>query len=152
VVWVVDSTRLQNDYKRFLNVNDHSQFVRQGMFLVGFPDECFPSAWLNSSVPVVFDFQGNEPGDNEKNIAKPLYCLFPNRIGGRAVLAIISRSDFINAILNGDLLVWADRLMKDILQVKQEKEDQIARQQRQQANINFERFSKAMRYKKSRRF
>jgi len=131
MVWVVDSTRLKNDYKRFLNVNNHSQLVQQGMFLVGFPDECFPAAWLNSSFPVIFDFQGT--GD----IAQPLYCLFPNRIGERAVLTRLSRHDLINAVLSGNLLVWADGLMTDILQVSKEKEDQIARQKQIQANVNF---------------
>jgi competence protein CoiA len=156
MIWVVNGARLKNDYKRFLNVNCHSRFVKQGMFLVGFPDECFPAAWLESSVPVVFDFQDNEPTDSYKNIEKSLYCLLPNRIGARAVLTVWARNVFLNTIINGDWSLWADRLMKDILQVKQEKEDQIVRQQRQQANIAFAKFTRRAApyrtYRKGRRF
>jgi len=154
MIWIVDGTRLKNDYKRFLqNVNSHSQFVQQGMFLVGSPGECFPSEWVTSSVPVVFDFQVT---NSEQNIEIPLYCLLPNRIGARAVLTIWARNVFLNTIINGDWPLWADRLMKDILQVKQEKEDQIARQQRQQANIAFTKFTRRpvqyRAYRRGRRF
>jgi len=58
MIWIVDGTRLKNDYNRFLlNTNSHSRFVKQGMFLVGSPSECFPLDWIACSVPVVFDFQ-----------------------------------------------------------------------------------------------
>jgi competence protein CoiA len=143
MIWVVDGTRLKNDYKRFLlNVNSHSQFVQQGRFLVGSPGECCPSDWINCSAPVVFDFQDYEPTNSDKNIEIPLYCLLPNRIGGRAVLTVWARQVFLNTIINGDWSLWADRLMKDIVQVKQEKEDQIARQQQLQENIAFTKFTR----------
>ncbi len=60
MVWVVDGTRLKRDYHRFLK--GKKIFVntkKQGYYFVDFPEECFPSAWLGSLVPVIFDFQRN---------------------------------------------------------------------------------------------
>jgi competence CoiA-like predicted nuclease len=55
MVWVVDGTRLKRDYSRFLKgKNDFRRTNNPGIFLVDFPDECFPSAWLGSSKPVIF--------------------------------------------------------------------------------------------------
>ena len=59
MVWVVDGTRLQRDYPRFNMGKDHLRRTPiQGYFLLAFPDECFPAMWLDSSVPVIFDFRG----------------------------------------------------------------------------------------------
>jgi competence CoiA-like predicted nuclease len=57
MVWIVDGTRLKRDYPRFLKGKNHFRRTnKQNIFIVDFPDECFPPAWLKSSVPVIFDF------------------------------------------------------------------------------------------------
>lgn len=78
MVWIVDGTRLKRDYPRFLKgKNDIRSKNEQGYFIVDFPDECFPSAWLGSLVPVIFDFRGMESLDDINDLRNNLYCLFP---------------------------------------------------------------------------
>src|SRR5246127_5414346 len=58
MVWVVDGNRLQRDYPRFnRGKKDLRPTKMPGYFLPSFPDECFPTMWLDSSVPVIFDFR-----------------------------------------------------------------------------------------------
>jgi len=94
MIWVVDGTRLQRDYPRFLKGKDGFRFGGiQGYFLLSFPEECFPKGWLNSSAPVIFDFQGSETSaDVQRNT---LWCLLPGRAGAYAVIVGISREQFV---------------------------------------------------------
>jgi hypothetical protein len=100
MVWVVDCTRLKNTYKRFLKMKNDCfrQSPVKDVFYVSWPDECFPKEWLNSSVPVVFDFLGmqspNEPNDPERN---SLWYLFPERAEGTTVIYKLSREYFIDS-------------------------------------------------------
>lgn len=151
MVWVVDGTRLRRDYPRFLKGKDYFQSVKQGIFQIDYPEEYFPSAWLDSSVPVIFDFRGLESINDRKDMRNPLYCLFPNRIGRFAILAEIPRKTFINTTINGEWLLRVSNFMDKISQVNKEWQNQIKKRQRQQDNINFERFSRVMRYQQSRR-
>lgn len=105
MVWVVDGTRLKRDYPRFLKEKDYLRKTnKQGYYFVDFPDECFPSAWLGSSVPVIFDFKGIESIDDLKDFRNYLYLLFPNENGRNSILVIISRNSFINNVISGDFL------------------------------------------------
>ena len=106
MVWVVDGTRLKRDYPRFLKGKDNiSPTGVNGSFFIDFPDEVFPSDWIESSVPVIFDFRGieeqKEPTDVIRNI---LWCLLPGRAERYAVLLTITRDDFITSILNNHQL------------------------------------------------
>lgn len=104
MVWVVDGTRLKRDYPRFLKGRGNFRRTnRQGYFFVDFPDECFPSAWLGSLVPVIFDFRGTDPMENPNDLRNHLYCLFPKQNKRETVLAIISRESFIDNAINGEL-------------------------------------------------
>lgn len=154
MVWVVDGTRLKKDYQRFFRWKEYFKPIRQGLFRIDYPDDCFPSAWLYSSVPVIFDFRGNASVDDTNNTEIFLYCLFPKRIGRYAVLAEIKRKTFINTVINGEWLLRTRNFMNDISQVNQEWQDQQARQKRQQDYINFEKFSRAVRsqQRRGRRF
>lgn len=103
IVWVVDGTRLKNDYKRFLKGQKiFRRTNKQGYFFVDFPDESFPTAWLGSSVPVIFDFLGTELINDHKDLKNHLYCLFPKRNERETILTIISRESFINNTINGE--------------------------------------------------
>jgi competence CoiA-like predicted nuclease len=66
VVWIVDGTRLKRDYPRFLKgrKNDFENTIfyntdNPNIFRFDLIDWCLPSAWLESSVPVIFDFLGH---------------------------------------------------------------------------------------------
>lgn len=154
MVWVVDGTRLKRDYQRFLKGEKHFKYIKPRVFHIDNPDECFPSAWLRSSVPVIFDFRGNLSIDDTNNVGNILYCLFPTRLGGHAVLAEITRSAFINTVINGKWISRTHNFMNEVRQVNQEWQDQQARLKRQQDYINFEKFSRAaVRYqRRGRRF
>jgi competence protein CoiA len=104
MVWIVDGTRLKFDYPRFVKGQRHFEPTDQkGIFHIASPDKCFPSAWLSSSVPVIFDFKGEGTLDDPLGLRAPLYCLFPIRIGPNAVLTKIPRSAFIKNTTNGEL-------------------------------------------------
>lgn len=96
MVWVVDGTRLERDYPRFLEGRKHFMTgYKPGFFLVNFPEECFPNAWIESSVVVIFDFQGTLPIDPQDGMRNTLWCLLPGRARRRAVMIGISRRDFV---------------------------------------------------------
>jgi len=108
IIWVVDGTRLKRDYPRFLKVRNNLRPTNlNGHFVCDFPEKYFPSAWLDSKVPVVFDFLGTESIDDadEIKIRNDLYCLFPERYHGKAMMANYSRESFIEKGVNGELSI-----------------------------------------------
>lgn len=103
LIWVIDGTRLKKDYSRFIKAKDNFRLTsKKGHFLVDFPDQCFPSAWVDSLVPVVFDFKGIEQINYANDWRYPLYLLFPRTESLETYVAIISRQSFINSVLTGD--------------------------------------------------
>lgn len=116
MVWVVDGTRLNRDYPRFLKGKEKFRSTnKQGHFLVDYIDECFPAAWIGSSVPVIFDFKGTETISDPKDWRNHLYYLYPKSNVRESVVAIISRQSLIQSIITGD-----------VFREKQEPEKQIA--------------------------
>jgi competence protein CoiA len=111
MVWVVDGTRLKGDYPRFLK-GKIRKTTKNGIYFVESSEKCFPSTWLESSVPVIFDFKGTEVVDL-KDLRNNLYCLFPiRRIERReAILVTISREDFIKSSTNGEWSLWVRNFM-----------------------------------------
>jgi competence protein CoiA len=150
MLWVVDGTRLKRDYSRFIKNKNYIHPIRHGIFKVEFPEECFPISWLGSSVLVIFDFRNDESVENNIEMKNNLYCLFPNRLGIYTILAVIPCETFINTIINDKWLLWTNSLTDKINQVNQEWQALKAKQQQIQANINFERSSRAYRYQKRR--
>ena len=97
MVWVVDGTRLKRDFPRFLkckmNRFENTIFYNTDnpkIFRVDLIDWCFPAAWLESTVPVIFDFRGDGSMDDSEGLRNTLYCLFP-QFGRYARVAEISR-------------------------------------------------------------
>jgi competence protein CoiA len=96
MVWVVDGTRLKKDYPRFLEGRKHIKTgYKNGFFLVHFPEECFPIAWVESSKVVIFDFKSTLPNEPQDEMRNTLWCLLPGRARNRAVMIGISRQDFV---------------------------------------------------------
>lgn len=113
MVWVVDGTRLKRDYPRFLKgINDVRRTNKPGYFLVDFLDECFPSNWIENSVPVIFDFKGMESIDNPNDLRNNLYCLLPKKNQRESVLVVLSREVFIKSSINGVLFKKQEDLPK----------------------------------------
>jgi competence protein CoiA len=104
MLWIIDGTRLKKDYPRFLKAKEHFRLTpKKNHFIVDFPDECFPSAWIGSSVPVIFDFKGVEKINYANDWRYPLYFLYPKSNTRETFVAMVSRHSFINSVITGEL-------------------------------------------------
>jgi competence protein CoiA len=105
MVWVVDGTRLKRDYPRLQKAIGSFRVTKtRGIYLVDFIDECFPSAWLGSSVPVIFDYKGTDVINDPSDLRNYLYCLYPKSNVRESVVEIISRQSFIQSVTTGNFL------------------------------------------------
>lgn len=102
MIWVVDGTRLENDYKRFDKNKDK---LKKSKEYTSYAEairieEIFPKAWTNSKVPIFFDFGINHFGKpNEDKCKNLLWCLFPKEKGcDSRVIMCISKKNFIKHI------------------------------------------------------
>ncbi len=138
MIWVVDGTRLKRDFPRFFKefwtddgICDVHETKNKDIYTVSFPEWCFPKNWVESTVPVVFDFFGDGSSQILENLEhinyeielselralrKPLYCLFPNNY-----FAVISRSSFFEACSNG---TWTKRVQDFLIKKAQERKIQ----------------------------
>lgn len=117
MVWVVDGTRLQRDYPRFSMGKDHLRRTPiQGYFLLAFPDECFPAMWLDSSVPVIFDFRGVDESQPPDVFRDTLWCLLPGRAEGSAVVVGMSREQFVKVAPSRPQLLEVQELLTGFVQ------------------------------------
>jgi hypothetical protein len=96
MVWVVDGSRLQRDYPRFNRGKDSFRRTNiGGHFFLACPDECFPAMWLDSSVPVIFDFRSVDQVQVSDIFREALWCLLPGRVEGSAIVVGMSREQFV---------------------------------------------------------
>ncbi len=135
MVWVVDCTRLKRDYPRFLKAKNNFQETESPKIFHVDAEECFPSAWLKSSKPVIFDFRGSEEINNPNDIRNNLYCLFPIKFGRYSVVVEITHTDFLIIVTNGDWLSFINEIM--------EYESERLKAIRQQQQSNYNRFIKS---------
>jgi competence protein CoiA len=102
MVWVIDGTRLKRDYPRFIKgLQSFRSTNKQGLFTVDLPDECFPSAWVDGLVHVVFDFKGLETITDPKDWRNFLFYLAPKTSGRESFVFILTRESFIDNINSG---------------------------------------------------
>jgi len=110
MVWVVDGTRLQRDFPRFQK--EFGNFIitkQQGVFFVNFPDEVFPKSWLNSSVPVIFDFCGISTTEQDE-IKNTLWCLLPQKDVKQSIVIGLRKNNFIQITHNrGQLFIETEK-------------------------------------------
>ena len=96
LIWIVDCTRLKNDKPRIEENLPNWRRLQEGIVETNdFPNECFPKAWLDCSVPVLFDFDGLD-GNGGSVRQNHLICLLPNRFRGKAMFFSVERSTLIN--------------------------------------------------------
>jgi hypothetical protein len=136
LVWVVDGTRLKRDYQRFIKGRDIFKSEIKDIYSVQYPEEYFPKSWIKSSVPVIFDFLGNEatPDDDRRKI---LYCLFPVNVGNRVYFAEISRTAFVKSVREGDWIERVQNFINWLSQLKKQYEDEVKNAALQNANLIF---------------
>ncbi|HEY4787128.1 MAG TPA: competence protein CoiA family protein [Bacteroidales bacterium] len=100
MIWIVDGTRLQRDYSRFLKGTENFRNTRKkGYYFVDFPDEVFPKSWLNSEVPVIFDFCGLSTTEQDK-IKKILWCLLPQKDAPQTIVIGLEKNDLVRITRN----------------------------------------------------
>lgn len=99
MVWIVDGTKLENDFIRFSNgyASDFIKTPQEGIYKIRFFEDYFPKSWINSSVPVIFDFKGNDLIETN-DIRNYLYCLFPTKSCNNAKLAKFSKRTFLKNV------------------------------------------------------
>jgi hypothetical protein len=126
MVWVVDCTRLMRDYSRFAKGKDSLRPTNiRGYFLLSFPEECFPRMWLDSSVPVIFDFRGLDDALPPDAYRDGLWCLLPGRAEGSAVVIGMSREQFVeiapsrNELLPvGDIMIGFAQRIREVRELQ----------------------------------
>ena len=134
MVWVVDGTRLKMDYPRFLKGIKSFKQIKKGISRLQYPEDYINSSWLDSQFPVVFDFLGLNSTNTVISDKLTLYCLFPIKIKGEAIIAEIDRNVFFKTTINGEWISRSDKFISELTQVKKEKEDQINRNKRNREN------------------
>ena len=78
MIWVVDGTRLQYDFKRFaenignLRLISHNSEIPFSLYTVNRIEEILPNSWLSATVPLYFDFRIEKTDDSESDQKKPL--------------------------------------------------------------------------------
>lgn len=152
MVWVVDGSRLKNDYKRFIKTASNFYRIKKGLFRVNYPEDCFPNSWLESSVPIVFDFQYLGSIANFKDKGRYLYCLFPLRIGNSATVAEIPYQTFIKSTLDGEWTLRMDSFMTKLLQVKKEYAEMQAIEKERRESLARKEFTNKYIFKRRRVF
>ena len=147
LVWVIDGTRLKKDYPRFLKAKEKFRLTsKKGYFIVDFPNQCFPSAWVGSSVPVFFDFKGVEKINYANDWRQPLYLLFPKTDSLETYVAIISRQSFINFVITGEFFKQEQEPQKQTIMTQQINSSTTANQRSSQYVFNRGRYEKRQRF------
>ncbi len=131
MIWIVDGARLKRDYPRFTKGKAHFRGTQaKGFFLSAFPGECFPSAWLESKVPVIFDFRNTGATEQQNMMQEPLWCLLPGRAEGHAVVVAISRDQFVSVLLTRPHLLPAQEYVDAFTQLIRDERKIAAIQER----------------------
>ena len=114
--WVVDCTRCKRDFARFEKNIDRDYTIKvlapisnpnQNNIQVGNiieirdAEDFFPKNWLDSDVPVVFDFKGLNQLDNS-DIRNSVFCLLPMKYGSTRYAIQILISYFILCSRTGE--------------------------------------------------
>jgi len=147
MIWVVDGTRLKKDFDRFLKGKQSLRRTNtRGLFVVDFPEECFSINWINSKVPVIFDFKGLEQIGNQNDLRNWLYCLIPKTIECPALLYVFTKETFIQTIKEGTFFVKEPQIELQ----PQEKTTTLNTQQAAGRSSNY--FVQGGRFMRKRRF
>lgn len=105
MAWVLNGSRRKNDYKRFMKgFQDFRATKQKGIFGVSFPDEAFPKAWVNASVPVFIDFA---------ECAGGIWGILPGRQNGNAISLCVSKRQLVDFAIKGDLFDKLEEINKN---------------------------------------
>lgn len=104
MVWVVDRSHLKRDYPKLLKGIDELKKTNQtGFYIANNPEHIFHKAWVDSKVPVLFDFLGLEKEEIKDPLKATLFCLLPRNQSGASIVIAMPRQTFINGTIEGHL-------------------------------------------------
>lgn len=104
MIWIVDVGHRKLDQKRFVKGLAQFRQAQNGVYLVPFPEECFPVNWVRCAKPVLFDFKGLGPLD-APDARELLWCLLPGRLENCAVVVAMNRADIVAEATNHSDLI-----------------------------------------------
>ena len=120
MVWVIDAGADYYNFKYHIRNLEHIGVTKEH-FHVKIFYECFPKKWLNSSVPVVFDF-----GIHDKNCkeARWLWCVFPEKYNGNTLCGFCMKKEtFLDRILNHKEF-FSNTIIEELRREERKREEQ----------------------------
>lgn len=124
MIWIVDGLRLIRTYPRFLKAKRNFRLLKPGLYEVQHTELGLPVEWLNSSVPVIFDFLDGTAGENVISSKEVyLYCLFPVRPYGVTTIALFTRNSLVKNIISGEWSVRANSFLDSLRQKANEEKE-----------------------------
>ena len=85
MIWVIDARKYYDKFKQNIKLLKHCKSNKNYFYIkidsYKKQNNCFPKKWLDSSVPVIFDFglQDNIEDNNYNKQKKWLWCIFPEK-------------------------------------------------------------------------
>lgn len=116
MLWVIDGTRLKNDYTKFQNGTFEliGKPAEPALFFCHNPQSAIPKMWRNSNVPILFDFLGLEENIPQNDIRQFLFCVLPVIVDNKAIIVRMTRSTFIYNVQNDAILNYLNNLIREI--------------------------------------
>lgn len=116
MIWVIDAKKYYDKFKQNINLLEHCKSNKNYFYMkidsFELQKNCFPQRWIDSSVPVVFDFGiQDDLEDNDYNRQKKwLWCVFPEKFTenlgycfNETICGIyLKKETFINRVSNFD--------------------------------------------------
>lgn len=101
MLWVVDGSRLKGNREKIVTWRNSLVEISQGnrrtnLFLTNVAEEVFPSDWLESPVPICFDYMG--PKADPTSAPKLLFLLYPGKVKGGRLVELLPRDELLRAI------------------------------------------------------
>ena len=148
MVWLIDARDYYETFKKHMGIlkimkalktsEKHKGYFHMTLDYYELSKSCFPKRWLESSVPVVFDFGLHDCSDDENDKRKKgLYCIFPDRVQSYGITyccKYISEENFINRVSNYNS--FFPNL--EFLELEQERLKRIKAQQEEERRIKEE--------------
>lgn len=103
MLWIVDGSRLEGNRKKISDWQSAMVEIVQGrektnLFLTDKAEDLFPSNWLESPMPVCFDYRG--PKADMSSAPQPLFLLYPGAVHGGRLVEPLPRDGLLRSILS----------------------------------------------------
>lgn len=102
MLWIVDGSRLEGNRKKISGWQGALSEIIVGkrstrLYLTDKSEELFPRDWLDSPVPVCFDYTGPNSDPNADPL--PLFLLYPGTVQRARLVELVSRDGLLRSIL-----------------------------------------------------